>query len=140
MEFRNARWKQEGASRSQAWRLYSDRTPPGEDRAAFEKLHRDLKAELRPEGTLESNTVTTIARLIWRKQNLDTIRLAERVQKHCSEIQSQLPKSAIDLLNLDDIDPDEREAACRAAEDQARKELGDAYQLLELGKQRHSLA
>ena len=26
---------------------------PGEDRAAFEKLHRDLQAELRPDGPFE---------------------------------------------------------------------------------------
>jgi hypothetical protein len=30
---------------------------PGEDRAAFEKFHQDLIAELHPEGPLESDTV-----------------------------------------------------------------------------------
>jgi hypothetical protein len=36
---------------------------PGEDRAAFEKLSRNLMLELRAEGPLESDIVETIARL-----------------------------------------------------------------------------
>src|SRR4051794_38402872 len=43
---------------------------PGEDKAAFEKLHRDLIAELVPVGALEEGIVADIASLLWRKQNL----------------------------------------------------------------------
>ena len=43
---------------------------PGEDRLAFEKLRRELFAELKPQGRLEQEIVTDIARLTWRKQNL----------------------------------------------------------------------
>ena len=51
---------------------------PGESRAAeFEKLHRGLIAELVPSGVLEDDIVMTIARLVWRKQNLATLRIAE---------------------------------------------------------------
>ena len=41
---------------------------PGEDPAAFEKLHADLVTELTPVGPLEEDIVVTIARLAWRKQ------------------------------------------------------------------------
>src|SRR5262245_20437404 len=50
---------------------------PGEDQTAFEKLHRQLIAELSPKGMLEHDVVATIARLVGRKQNLATFRLAE---------------------------------------------------------------
>jgi len=107
---------------------------PGEDPAAFEKLHQDLIAELRPDGPLENDTVATIAHLTWRKQNLGTFRIAEYARNHCSAIQSQLrPESTLYLLPLGGIDPDEDATACRAAEHLARRELGDAYQLVEIG-------
>jgi hypothetical protein len=50
---------------------------PGEDAAAFEKLHRALIAEFSPVGALEEDIVADIARLTWRKQNLATFRVAE---------------------------------------------------------------
>jgi hypothetical protein len=43
---------------------------PGEDPAEFEELHRDLIAEFTPNGRFEEETVATIARLMWRRQNL----------------------------------------------------------------------
>ena len=36
---------------------------PGESRAEFEKLHRDLMAEFTPSGALEDDIVMNIARL-----------------------------------------------------------------------------
>jgi hypothetical protein len=45
---------------------------PGESQAEFEKLHRDLIEELEPAGPLESDIVATIARLVWRKKNIET--------------------------------------------------------------------
>ena len=53
---------------------------PGESRAAFEKLHRDLIAEYAPSGVLEDDIVAHMARLVWRKQNLWTLRIAEHGQ------------------------------------------------------------
>ena len=53
---------------------------PGESRAAFEKLHRGLIAEFIPSGVLEDDIVMDMARLVWRKQNLGTLRIAERAQ------------------------------------------------------------
>jgi hypothetical protein len=54
--------------------------PPGEDSAAFEKLQRQLIAEYSPEGMLEHDAITTMARLFWRKQNLGTFRMAELLE------------------------------------------------------------
>ena len=58
---------------------------PGESRAAFEKLHRDLIDELNPSGVLEDEIIADMARLVWRKQNLGTLRIAERAQKSWSD-------------------------------------------------------
>ena len=41
----------------------------GENPAEFEKLHRDLIAEFCPNGALENDVVTTMARLVWREKN-----------------------------------------------------------------------
>lgn len=50
---------------------------PGEDRFAFEKLRRELFDELKPQGRLEQEIVTDIARLTWRKQNLGNYELTQ---------------------------------------------------------------
>jgi hypothetical protein len=116
---------------------------PGEDPAAFEKLHQDLIAELHPDGPLENATVAAIARLTWRKQNLDTFRIAQSARDRYSAIRSKKVPSTIppqrffpllDLYGNPDPDPDweppdpaEVKAAEEAAEAQARKELGDRY-------------
>ena len=50
---------------------------PGEDPAALKELHQKLIAELTPVGALEDHIVWTIARLVWRKKNLATLRKAE---------------------------------------------------------------
>jgi hypothetical protein len=50
---------------------------PGENPAEFEKLHRDLIAELCPNGALENDVIATMARFVWRKKNLETFRIAE---------------------------------------------------------------
>jgi hypothetical protein len=43
---------------------------PGEDPAAFKKLHDGLIAELSQAGALEEDIVASIARLVWRKPQL----------------------------------------------------------------------
>ena len=63
---------------------------PGEDKAAFEKLHRDLIAELNPKGPLEEDIVVTLARYVWRKQNLKTYRLAQAAKKRRVELMTTL--------------------------------------------------
>jgi hypothetical protein len=114
---------------------------PGEDSTALKKLHREVIAESSPEGILARDAVDTLARLLWRKQNLVTFRVAELARKHRDAIQSEhiaaalAEKDRLSLLSLDPVlEPHERKAAIRAAEAQARKELGEAYELVEIGE------
>jgi hypothetical protein len=113
---------------------------PGEDPAAFEKLHQDLIAELRPDGPLESDVVATIVRLTWRKQNLETFRVAESARNRYSAIRSKIvpstepPRTYIPLGNFDrnwvPPDPAAVNAAREAAKAQAREELGGRYRFV----------
>ena len=106
---------------------------PGEDAAAFEKLHRDLIAEFTPVGALEADIVADLARLTWRKQNLSIFRIAELAKTRCRQIDHEkVPQP--ELYLLDGIDPAERREGYRAAEEQARRELGDTYKLVEIGE------
>jgi hypothetical protein len=115
---------------------------PGEDSTAFKKLHQEVIAELSPEGTLERDAAETIARLRWRKQNLATFRVAEIAREHLQAIQSEhiaaalAAKDRLSFMPLDPaaLEPHERQAAIRAAEAQARKELGKTYELVEVGE------
>jgi hypothetical protein len=107
---------------------------PGEDSAAFEKLHKDLITEYAPHGRHEEDIVASIAHLVWRKQNLSTYRLAEKAKNRYSTIYSSLvPSIDFGLSSFDNRDPEEVRAAQRAAEEQARKELGKALELAEMG-------
>jgi len=102
---------------------------PGEDRAAFQKLHRDLASELCPDGRLQEDTVFDIARVMWRKQNRETFRVAEAARERASAIRSEMipstsPPLDIPLLGVSSDwsppDPADVEAATQAAEAQAR--------------------
>jgi hypothetical protein len=62
---------------------------PGEDRAAFEKLHRALIAEFTPLGALEEDIVADLARLLWRKQNLATFRIAQLADARRGQIKDE---------------------------------------------------
>jgi hypothetical protein len=110
---------------------------PGEDPAAFEKLHNDLVAEFAPVGPLEEDIVASMARFVWRKQNLSTYRLAEKARDRISAINSMLGP----LLDFpfassseDRRDPEDVRAAHQAEVEKARKELGKAWELVEMGK------
>ena len=94
---------------------------PGESPAEFEKLHRDLIAEFAPFGVLEDDIVMTMARLVWRKQNLTTLRIAERAQARRAAIIQE--KLQIDYLLLSNKDTDSM----------AKKELGENYEFVEMG-------
>src|SRR2546430_7281875 len=110
---------------------------PGEDPAVFKKLHQGLTAELNPNGALEEDIVATMARLVWRKQNLETFRTAERARERWAAIEGEVPQSvSIDemplLGNWIHPDPAECAAARKAAEDRARAELGSEYVFVEM--------
>lgn len=105
---------------------------PGEDPAAFEKLHQALTDEFTPVGALEEEIVADMARLTWRKQNLATFRIAELAKARRGQIVRQ--KVPEDSYFSDDPEPAERRERRRAAEEQARQELGDTYKLIDIGE------
>ena len=114
---------------------------PGEDSAAFESLHRALIAEFIPVGALEEDIVADIARLTWRKLNLATFRIAELAKERHRKIAYEKVRGVdYDFSDNDfqiddfDIDPARRRKGYRAAEQQAREELGDIYQLIDIGE------
>jgi hypothetical protein len=50
---------------------------PGEDPDEFAELHRGLIAEFAPNGRMAEETVATIARLVWRRQNLAQFQIGQ---------------------------------------------------------------
>jgi hypothetical protein len=103
---------------------------PGEDLAAFEKLRGDVIADQAPQGPLEEDIVEDLARLLWRKKNLTTIRLAECTRSYCSPSYWQKDDLFLDLLNP--AGRAGREEAEQAAQ-KAQTEVGDLYKLVEVG-------
>jgi hypothetical protein len=106
---------------------------PGEDPTAFEELHQKLIAELAPIGALEDDIVWTITRLVWRKEHLGTLRIAELALEHESRIRAQKSQLA-ESLKLENYSEEAREVVMEAADDQARKDLGAKYELVEIGE------
>jgi hypothetical protein len=111
---------------------------PGESPAKFKRLERDVINDLRPDGALERDTVGSIVKLVWRKQNLATFRKAQLVKERYEEIRSEYipPESFMPLLECEENEENKprREGGLQAAEDQARKELGKSYQLVAIGE------
>jgi hypothetical protein len=113
---------------------------PGENKTEFDKLHRDLISEIAPNGAFEDDLVATLTRLLWRKQNLRTFRIAEHARARCAQIRlEKIPEDRVDcgiktFGTVIPVDPTLREAGIRAAEDQIRRELGETYTLVELGE------
>jgi len=90
---------------------------PGEDPAAFRKLHRDLFAELRPVGPLEEDIVGSVVRWIWRKQHLSTYRTAHEARR------AFLPGWS-----------DRVGASILQSEEDGRAKVGDAWELVKIGE------
>jgi hypothetical protein len=90
---------------------------PGEDEDAFRELHQKIIAELAPVGALEEDLGGTIARLLWRKQNLAILRIVEFARQHGVEFQAEKPFFRMERLL-----------------DQTREELGEDYELVEIGE------
>jgi hypothetical protein len=91
---------------------------PGENRAEFEKLHRELVTEHNPSGALENDIVANMARLLWRKRNLRTLSTAKFARDHYSAIVNANVDSGFPAMVT--VDPVRREEQMRAAEDQAQ--------------------
>jgi hypothetical protein len=107
---------------------------PGENATAFEKMHADLIAEWNPTGPCEDDIVATIARLIWRKQNLPTYRKADAAKARFAKIKHELvPRLQVQCSIGGMPSPEEVSAGERAAREKARKELGTAWEFVEAG-------
>ena len=104
---------------------------PGEDPAAFNKLCRALITEFAPKGALEDDIVTTMARLVWRKQNLKTLHVARRAQTHLSNVLDEMVEAKFHERTKTRTEVEELSAA---AEDRVRGEFGAAYALVEIGE------
>ena len=108
---------------------------PGENKAEFEKLHQDLIAEYAPNGVSEDDIVATMARLLWRKQNLKTFRIAASARSLHDRVREEtvpgfgyhLPEPKVK------IDPVEQKEALQALDDVVREEFGEFYGLLQIG-------
>jgi hypothetical protein len=107
---------------------------PGEDRAAFEKLREGLIGELGPVGPSEKDVVVTIARLVWRKANIHTYRMATDASRRWTEIKSE--QYASPKYPGLGATQEEEEAMLRADEKKAQRELGPAWDLVQM----HELA
>jgi hypothetical protein len=115
---------------------------PRENRADFKKLHQSLIAELAPVGALEDDIVATITRLVWRKQNLEIFCLAEVARQfrdairhqHLATVDKKYTKDR-PLPSVGEVEAAERKAAYETADREARKQLGDTYELAEMGNE-----
>ena len=128
---------------------------PGESVDEFGKLRQDLIANFAADGALEEDIVADLAGRLWRKQNRATFRAAEVARQHYNAIFSR----EFDTLRGSDLTEEEkneekeslawygiteetelqrkamlaeRERAIRAADDIARNELGDMYELAKM--------
>src|SRR5262249_3017857 len=114
---------------------------PGENQAEFEKLQSELISEFAPTGAIEKDIVTDIARLVWRKQNLRTLRTAERAQQRRKRIEKPeflMPLEVVAFARMaakPDPEKEQQRATERAArEAAAHEELGALYELTEAGE------
>jgi hypothetical protein len=106
---------------------------PGESAAEFEQLHQKLICEWTPNGVLETETITTLAHLLWRKKNLSTFRIAELARKRMREIRDAVIPT-IGATKSDEFGERTFKERYDAAKSQARKELGVLSDLGEMGE------
>ena len=113
---------------------------PTEDPAEFEKFKQAVFDELAPIGQVEEGIVEHIACLLWRRQNLFTYCLANRARLLHSSIYAQLspPWPMLEMPMLgpqpEPLSPEEEGARRKAADHQARTELGGAMDLVKIGE------
>jgi hypothetical protein len=110
---------------------------PGENCAAFNRLHRQLIVEYRPDGVSESNLVADIARLIWRKDNLPIYRLSYYAQRFRHQvIERKVAELSFDpdLAGTIEAEVEKEEQARKNAEREVREMLGPDSKLLELSE------
>ena len=110
---------------------------PGESAADFKKLHKDLIFELNPNGALQEETVETIAHLVWRRKNIPTFRIAEGARQRMIQIWNAMIPMDDGAPRSDKSDDFDKTFTDKwhAAESKAREELGELYDLAEMGEE-----
>jgi hypothetical protein len=113
---------------------------PGEDEAEFQKLHEAVIAEYDIDGPSEHAIALKFAHATWREQHLEIYGYAAQARKRHSEILSELMPPPLQQWDSSgrsvpavQWDPEKVSKAEKAAEKQARKELGSAWRLVEMG-------
>jgi hypothetical protein len=111
-------------------------TLPTEDRAAFDKLHRDLVAEYKPTGVSEELVVSLMASCLWRRENIATYGLAEHARRIHSSISGKLspPWNEMSLLGPKETrSPEQLKVVRKEVEEETQRELGTAAELVDIG-------
>ena len=117
---------------------------PGEKLADFEKVFGELVDEFQPAGFAERDVVFNMARLYWRKQNLETFEVAQELSwRQSMFIEQEKQRRGLLVIireqRLLETDKEfearlQAEQDCKEAEqvgeDRARKEFGKTYQLI----------
>jgi hypothetical protein len=99
---------------------------PGESPALFKKYRKVVVDEFRPNGLVELDIVLTIARLLWRKENLASFETAKLVNYRFRQIFEEEKQSrGISQMFVKGENHAALEEAWRAAQTKARSELGD---------------
>jgi hypothetical protein len=75
---------------------------PGENPAEFEELHRGLVEELTPHGRLEEETIAALARLVWRRQNLQMFEIGQLSHLIATALEKAAAKEPGERDSLDD--------------------------------------
>ena len=101
---------------------------PGESEAEFDKFHQCLMDDLCPNGPMEEDAVFDIVRLMWRKRNMLTLRLAELAVERSAAIRQEK------VMPLYNIDGQEIADAEEEANREVQRELGEYTELIEVGK------
>jgi hypothetical protein len=107
---------------------------PNEDAKAFKKLHDDLRDELLPTGPLEEDIVLSIARLLWRKQNMSTYRAVEWTQNEIGRIHARCCPSYLPPMGEDYRSAAEIEAANKERDEELKALVPDAEAFIEMGE------
>ena len=104
---------------------------PGESPAKLKKYQQHIIDEFKPNGPVEHDIVMTIARALWRKQNLATFKTAQLMKFRYRQIIDEelkshgIPCSHSQVFIHKGENQAALEGAWRAAQKQACSELGD---------------
>ena len=115
---------------------------PGEDEAAFDKLHHDLSVEFAPNGPLEEDIVMAMARLVWRKRNLKIYTLIQNAKKRFNSLissslkrdykEEKIASPVVERHRRVYESPPEWSARFDSACEEARKEMGTDGELVDI--------